>query len=159
MSLETVRSHLEAFGKADAILEFDESSATVALAAEKLGTAPERIAKTLAFYDPEDPDRALLVVTAGDARLHSGSFKRAFGGKARMLGAADVEPLTGYPIGGVCPFANPVGTRVFLDESLKRFELVYPAAGTASSAVPMTLAELEAASGALGWVEVTNGWR
>jgi prolyl-tRNA editing enzyme YbaK/EbsC (Cys-tRNA(Pro) deacylase) len=159
MSLETVRSHLEAFGKADAILEFDESSATVALAAEKLGTAPERIAKTLAFYDPEDPDRALLVVTAGDARLHSGSFKRAFGGKARMLGANDVEPLTGYPIGGVCPFANPAGTRVFLDESLKRFELVYPAAGTASSAVPMTLAELEAASGSLGWVEVTNGWR
>jgi prolyl-tRNA editing enzyme YbaK/EbsC (Cys-tRNA(Pro) deacylase) len=158
MSLETVRKHLEAFGKAGAILEFDESSATVALAAEKLGTAPERIAKTLAFHDPEDPARALLVVTAGDARLHSGSFKRAFGGKARMLGAEDVEPLTGYPIGGVCPFANPAGTRVFLDESLRRFGLVYPAAGTASSAVPMTLAELEAASGSLGWVEVTRGW-
>lgn len=159
MSLDRVRAHLQAFGKADAIIEFADSSATVALAAQELGTQPERIAKTLAFYDPKEPEQAILVVAAGDARLHSGSFKRAFGGKARMLGAADLESLTGYPIGGVCPFANPAGTRVFLDESLRRFELVYPAAGTANSAVPMTPAELEAASGALGWVEVTNGWR
>ena len=122
-------------------MEFEESSATVALAAEKVGTDPERIAKTLAFYDPEDPGKAVLVVAAGDARLHNGSFKRAVGGKPRMVSADDLERLTGHPVGGVCPFANPPGTRVFLDESLRRFETVYPAAGTASSAVPMTLAE------------------
>lgn len=159
MSLETVRKHLEAFGKADDIMEFEESSATVALAAEKVGTQPARIAKTLAFYDPEDTARAVLIVAAGDARLHNGSFKRLFGGKPKMVAADDLERLTGHPVGGVCPFANPVGTRVYLDESLRRFETVYPAAGTASSAVPMTLAELEAASGALEWVEVSNNWR
>lgn len=140
-------------------MEFEESSATVALAAQKVGTDPERIAKTLAFYDPEDPGKAVLVVAAGDARLHNGSFKRAVGGKPRMVSAEDLERLTGHPVGGVCPFANPPGTRVFLDESLRRFETVYPAAGTASSAVPMTLAELESCSGALGWLEVTTGWR
>lgn len=159
MSTHKVREYLRRFGKADAVMEFSDSSATVALAAEKVGTEPARIAKTLAFYDPTDPARAVLVVAAGDARLHNGSFKRAMGGKARMLAAADVEPLTGHPVGGVCPFANPAGARVFLDESLKRFDVVYPAAGTAASAVPMTCAELEEASNALGWVEVTNGWR
>ncbi len=159
MSVAAVREQLRAFGKADAIMEFEESSATVALAAEKVGTTPERIAKTLAFYDPDDASRAILIVAAGDARLHNGSFKRAFGGKARMLAAEDVKPLTGHPIGGVCPFANPPGTRVYLDESLKRFDLVYPAAGTPSSAVPMTPEELNASSGALDWVEVTTGWR
>ena len=159
MSLQDVRKQLERCGKADAIMEFDESSATVALAAEKVGTEPERIAKTLAFYDPEDPARAVLIVAAGDARLHNGSFKRALGGKPRMVGAEDLERLTGHPAGGVCPFANPPGTRVFLDESLRRFDTVYPAAGTASSAVRMTLAELESCSGASGWLEVPAGWR
>src|SRR5690606_11163465 len=159
MSLDDVRKHLAKCGKADAIMEFEESSATVALAAEKVGTDPERIAKTLAFYDPEDPRKAVLVVAAGDARLRNGSFKRAVGGKPRMVSADDLERLTGHPVGGVCPFANPPGTRVFLDESLRRLETVYPAAGTASSAVPMTLAEVESCSGALGWLEVTPGWR
>ncbi len=159
MSLRTVKEHLRRYGKADAVLEFAESSATVALAAEKVGTEPARIAKTLAFYDPEDQGRALLVVAAGDARLHNGSFKRRFGGKPKMLAADDVEALTGHPVGGVCPFANPPDVRVYLDESLRRFEVVYPAAGTPASAVPFTPVELEQASGALGWVEVTNGWR
>lgn len=159
MSLETVKAHLRAFGKDGAVMEFAESSATVALAAEKVGTEPARIAKTLAFYDPQGPAKAVLVVAAGDARLHNGSFKRLFGGKARMLAPEDVERLTGHPVGGVCPFANPPGARVYLDESLRRFDVVYPAAGTAASAVPLTCDELEAASGSLGWVEVTNGWR
>lgn len=159
MSTAAVREYLRRFGKADAVMEFTESSATVALAAEKVGTEPARIAKTLAFYDPEGPRRAVLVVAAGDARLHNGSFKREIGGKPRMLAAADVEALTGHPVGGVCPFANPAGTRVYLDESLRRFETVYPAAGTAASAVPMTLAELELAAAAVGWVTVTNGWQ
>lgn len=158
MSVETVRNHLEPFGKAAQIMEFTESSATVELAAEKVGTEPARIAKTLAFYDPDEPARAILIVAAGDSRMHNGSFKRLFGGKPRMLAAEDVERLTGFPIGGVCPFANPAGTRVFLDVSMKRFDVVYPSAGSASSAVPMTLEELERCSGALGWVEVTRGW-
>src|SRR5690606_7283369 len=128
-----------------------ESSATVELAAQKVGTEPARIAKTLAFYDPADPARAILIVAAGDSRMHNGSFKRRFGGKPRMLASEDVEPLTGFPIGGVCPFGNPAGTRVYLDVSLKRFDVVYPAAGSARSAVPMTLEELQLCSGAAEW--------
>lgn len=158
MSLQTVTDHLRRFGKDVDILLFEESSATVLLAAEKVGTTPERIAKTLAFYDPQDATRAILVVAAGDARLHNGSFKRQFGGKAKMVMAEDLEPLTGHPVGGVCPFANPPGARVYLDESLKRFDIVYPAAGTDRSAVRVSVDELEVISGALGWVEVTNGW-
>lgn len=159
MSLETVRAYLRAFGKEADILEFAESSATVALAAEKVGTEPQRIAKTLAFYDPGDPTRAILVVAAGDARLHNGSFKRLFGGKPRMVTADDLESLAGHPVGGVCPFANPPGARVYLDESLRRFDVVYPAAGTDRSAVRVAVEELEAISGAVGWVDVTNGWQ
>lgn len=140
-------------------MEFEESSATVELAAQKVGTAPARIAKTLAFYDPRDPSRAILLVAAGDARLHNGSFKRAFGGKAHMLSAQDLEPLTGHPMGGVCPFANPAGARVYLDVSLRRFDVVYPAAGTANSAVPIALDEIEEISGSLEWVDVCVGWR
>lgn len=92
MSVDAVRAHLRPFGKDAAIIEFSESSATVELAAARVGTEPARIAKTLAFHDPADPGKAILVVTAGDARLHSGSFKRQFGGKPRMLSAPDVEP-------------------------------------------------------------------
>ncbi len=159
MSLHTVREHLARFGMADGILEFEESSATVALAAEKVGTEPARIAKTLAFYDPADQTRAILIVAAGDARLHNGSFKRQFGGKAKMIAAEDLEALTGHPVGGVCPFANPPSARVYLDESLKRFESVYPAAGTDRSAVNVAVADMERVAEALGWVAVTNGWR
>ena len=156
MSLSAVREHLSRFGKGDDILEFEESSATVTLAAEKVGTEPARIAKTLAFYDPSDPARAILIVAAGDARLHNGSFKRMFGGKAKMVAAEDLEALTGHPVGGVCPFANPPEASVYLDESLKRFDVVYPAAGTDRSAVRVVVAELEELAGSLGWVTVTN---
>lgn len=156
MALNDVREHLSKFAKADDIIEFETSSATVELAAQALGTQPERIAKTLAFLDQENPKQAILVVAAGDARLHSGSFKRTFGFRSRMLPAESVEPLTGHPVGGVCPFANPAGTRVYLDESLRRFETVYPAAGSANSAIEMNLEELEKISGAQGWVEVTR---
>lgn len=158
MSLQAVREHLKRFGKEADIRQFTESSATVALAAAKVGTAPQRIAKTLAFYDPGDAGRAILIVAAGDARLHNGSFKRLFGGKPRMVTADDLEALTGHPVGGVCPFATPPGARVYLDESLKRFDVVYPAAGTDRSAVRIEVADLEKISGSLGWVTVTNGW-
>lgn len=159
MSTARIRTYLQQFGKDGDVLEFEESSATVELAAQAVGTEPARIAKTLAFYDPKREGAAVLVVAAGDARLHNGSFKRAFGGKGRMLAADDVERLTGHPVGGVCPFDNPPEARVYLDESLRRFDIVYPAAGTASSAVPMSMSELEECSRAEGWVEVTRGWQ
>lgn len=158
-STEAARQHLIARGWSGTILEFEESSATVELAAAKVGTEPARIAKTLGFYDPDAPERAVLVVAAGDAKVNGGAFKRQFGGKPRMLRGEDVLALTGHPIGGVCPFANPAGTRVFLDESLRRFETVYPAAGTSASAVRITVAEFERLSDAQGWVDVSTGWR
>lgn len=159
MGTTRVREHLADRGWTGEILEFDESSATVELAAEKVGTAPARIAKTLGFYDPETPERAVLVVAAGDARVNGGMFKRRFGGKPRMLRAEDVAEFTGHPVGGVCPFANPGEARVFLDESLRRFETVFPAAGTASSAVEIPVESFEQLCGAEAWVEVTAGWR
>lgn len=159
MGTSAVREYLQGRGWSGEILEFAESSATVELAAEKVGTAPARIAKTLGFYDPEAPERAVLVVVAGDAKVNSGAFKRRFGGKPRMLQGDDVLPFTGHPIGGVCPFANPETTRVFLDESLQRFESVYPAAGTANSAVHLTVSDLPRFSEAEGWVDVAAGWR
>lgn len=159
MGTPQVRDHLAQHGWSGEIMEFAASSATVELAAHQAGTDPERIAKTLGFYDPESSDRAVLVVTAGDAKVNSGMFKRRFGGKPRMLQAADVARFTGHPIGAVCPFANPAGTRVFLDESLRRFATVFPAAGTTASAVEVTLHELETLGHAEGWVDITTGWR
>lgn len=159
MSVDAVREHLSAFGLDGRIAEFDESSATVELAAQRLGTDPAHIAKTLAFLDPQDPSRAVLVVAAGDAKVAGGEFKRRFGGKAQMVPADRLVELTGHPMGGVCPFANPDGAAVWLDESLRRFETVFPAAGTAASAVRLGIAELERASGAAGWVDVCKAWR
>lgn len=159
MGTEAVRHHLQTRGWSGEILEFEESSATVELAAEKVGTAPERIAKTLGFYDPDEPGRAVLIVAAGDAKVNSGAFKRHFGGKPRMLRGEDVLAFTGHPIGGVCPFANTPGTRIFLDESLRRFDTVYPAAGTSTSAVQIAVEELAALSDAHGWVDVATSWR
>lgn len=159
MSTAAVRAFLESRGWSGEILEFEESSATVELAAQKVGTAPARIAKTLGFYDPEAPDQAVLVVAAGDAKVNSGAFKRRFGGKPRMLQADDVAPLTGHPIGGVCPFANTQGARVFLDESLRRFDTVFPAAGTSTSAVQINVDAIQDLSGAEGWVDIATGWQ
>ena len=159
MDTARVRTHLAALGWTGKILEFAESSATVELAAEKVGTEPARIAKTLGFTDPEDADRALLVVAAGDARVNGGRFKRAFGAKPRMLRGPEVLERTGYPIGGVCPFAPAPGARVFLDASLRRFETVFPAAGTATSAVEIPVDRLVELTGAAGWVDVTLGWQ
>lgn len=159
MTTTHVRAHLESQGWDGTILEFEESSATVDLAAAQAGTEPRRIAKTLGFYDPEDPARAVLVVAAGDAKVNGGKFKREFGGKPRMLSGDDVLPLTGHPVGGVCPFAVAPGTRVMLDVSLQRFDTVFPAAGTAKSAVELAISELEEFSGSNGWVDVCTHWQ
>ena len=153
MSIERARAHLAKYGLEDRILELTVSSATVALAAEALGCEPARIAKTLSF---ENGEGAILVIAAGDARIDNAKFKHRFGMKAHMLSAERVEPLIGHGVGGVCPFGIHEGIPVYLDESLKRFDIVYPAAGTAASAVMLTLSELERASEADGWVDVTK---
>ena len=153
MSIERARAHLQKHGLEDRIKEFDVSSATVALAAQALGCEPERIAKSLSF---EKGDGAILVLAAGDARIDNTKFKAQFGMKPKMLAAEKVEPLIGHGIGGVCPFGVNEGVPVYLDESLRRFDYVYPAAGTSASAVYLTLPELERASEYIGWVNVTK---
>ena len=151
MSIERARAHLKKHGLEERIQEFTVSSATVALAAEALGCEPARIAKSLSF---EKGDSAILVIAAGDARIDNAKFKQRFGVKAKMLSAEKVEPLIGHGVGGVCPFGVNEDVEIYLDESMKRFETVYPAAGTPASAVHLSLAELERASEALGWVDV-----
>ena len=151
MSLDLARTHLEVFGLADRIREFTVSSATVALAAEALGCEPAHIAKSLTFHGAEG---VILVVAAGDAKVDNGKFKSTFGLKAKMLSFEEVELLTGHAVGGVCPFGVTEGVSVYLDESLRRFATVYPAAGNSMSAVELSLGELEKASLSLGWVDV-----
>ena len=153
MSIERARAHLKKHGLEERIQEFTVSSATVALAAEALGCEPARIAKSLSF---EKGDGAILVIAAGDARIDNAKFKQRFGVKAKMLSAEKVEPLIGHGVGGVCPFGVNEDVEIYLDESMKRFETVYPAAGTSASAVHLSLDELERASEALGWVSVTK---
>ena len=156
MSIEIVKDYLAGFGLAERVIEFQESSATVEEAARDLGCEPARIAKTMAF---QGPDGAFLVVLAGDARVDNPRFKAQFHTKASMVKPEDLVAQVGHPMGGVCPFALRPGVPVYLDESLRRFAEVYPAAGTAASAVELNLAELEQTSGASGWVDVCKGWR
>lgn len=153
MSIESVKAYFSSVHAPVSIKEFPVSSATVELAAQAAGTEPCRIAKTLSFYSA-DKTSALLVVTAGDQKIDNKKFKETFGFKARMLAKEDVEPMTGHAPGGVCPFANPEGTAVYLDISMKRFETVFPAAGSGNSAVEFTCAELEKYSQAKEWVDV-----
>ncbi len=153
MSVEIVRNYFKENNIEKEILEFPVSSATVELAAQAVGVEPARIAKTLSFYTKEK-DAAILIVTAGDMKIDNSKFKHYFGMKAKMLSADDVEPLTGHAIGGVCPFGNPESTAVYLDVSLKRFETVFPAAGSGNSAVELTCGELETAAKAKDWIDV-----
>ena len=151
MSIEKGRAYFRALGIEDRVLEFDVSSATVELAAKALGVEGARIAKTLSF---KAPDGCLLVLAAGDARIDNHKFKDTFHVKARMLTADEVLELVGHPVGGVCPFGCNEGVPVYLDESLKRFETVFPAVGSANSAIELNLDELYRYSKALGWVDV-----
>ena len=151
MAIERVRAYFATLGIEDRILEFETSSATVALAAAALGTEECRIAKTLSFHLG---GRVLLVVAAGDAKIDNQKYKARFGTKAKMLAFEEAEALVGHAVGGVCPFAVNEGVDVYLDESLKRFETVFPACGSSNSAIEFTLGELERYSGALGWVDV-----
>ncbi len=155
MSIERCREHLARFGAADRIREFSVSSATVELAALAVGVIPARIAKTLSFAGP---DGCLLIVAAGDARIDNKKYKNTFGIKARMLTHEQAVEQTGHAVGGVCPFGVRPGVTVCLDESLKRFSTVFPAAGSANSAIEVTCGELEEYSEAKGWVDVCSGW-
>ncbi len=153
MSIEKVREYFGSFGIEDKILEFDVSSATVALAAQALGCEEQRIAKTLSFLVDE---KAVLIVCAGDVKIDNPKFKAEFHTKAKMLSPEQVTELVGHAVGGVCPFAVNEGVRVMLDESLKRFETVFPACGSSNSAIELTIAELEKYSGFEKWVDVTK---
>ena len=152
MSITAVRAYLAQFGLDSKVLEFPVSSATVELAAEAAGVIPARIAKSLSFkVDGE----AILIVTAGDAKVDNAKFKAAFHTKAKMLSHEEAETLIGHAVGGVCPFAVNEGVDVYLDESLKRFETVFPACGSSNSAIELTIPELEANCDHFqGWVDV-----
>lgn len=151
MSIERAREYLKQFGIEDRMQELPVSSATVALAAEALGCAPQRIAKTLSFMVE---DAAILIVTAGDVKIDNSKYKKRFSVKAKMLSPEQVTELIGHAIGGVCPFGVKDGVKVYLDESLKRFETVFPACGSGNSAIEMTIPELEKYSGCECWVDV-----
>ncbi len=155
-SVEKVTRYLADYGLEQRLITLSASSATVALAAQALGCPEALIAKTLAF---ELPGGALLLVAAGDAKVDNKKFKAEFGLKPKMPAADDVERLTGFRPGGVCPFAAQAGVKVYLDASLKRFETVYPAGGSGHTAVKLSLAELEKASRAEKWVDVCKAWQ
>ena len=156
MSIEKVKAYFASVGMAKRVQEFSVSSATVALAAEALGCEPARIAKTLSFADGEG---AILIVAAGDAKVDNPKFKARFGMKAKMLTPEDAVRLVGHAVGGVCPFAINEGVPVYLDESLRRFVTVYPACGSSSSAIELTISELEEHAHAAAWVDVCKGWQ
>lgn len=155
MSIETVKTYLQPYGVADRVQEFSVSSATVELAAQALGVEPARIAKTISL---KAEDGCVLVVAAGDAKIDNSKFKAEFHMKAKMLGADEVLPLTGYPVGGVCPFANPDAAKVYCDVSLQRFDTVFPACGTANSAIELSCDELYDCAHSLKWVDVCKNW-
>ena len=156
MAIEKVRTYFAQFGMEERIQELTESSATVELAAQALHCAPERIAKTLSFMVNGAP---VLIVAAGDARIGNPKYKAQFGTKAKMLTPEEAENLVGHAVGGVCPFAVNEGVGVYLDESLKRFETVFPACGSANSAIELTIPELEQYSGYTAWVDVCKSWQ
>ena len=153
MAIEKVREYFKKWNMEDRILEFDVSSATVELAAQALHCEGARIAKTLSFHVG---DQAILIVTAGDTKIDNAKYKATFGTKAKMLSFEEVEPLIGHGVGGVCPFGIKEGVKVYLDESMKRFQTVFPACGSANSAIELTIPEMEQYSGYEKWVDVCN---
>ena len=153
MSMERARAHLSKFNLQNRIQEFTVSSATVELAAKALNIEGARIAKTLSYLVDSG---AVLVVAAGDIRVDNRKFKDTFHTKAKMLTPEQASEMIGHAVGGVCPFGVNEGVKVYLDASLKRFETVFPAAGTSSSAIELSIPELEEASGSMGWVDVAK---
>lgn len=157
MSVQIVRDYLKQWNYEDKIQEFDESSATVELAAHAVGVIPAQIAKTLSF---KVDDACVLIVAAGDAKIDNHKYKQYFHTKAKMLTPEEVIDFTEHAIGGVCPFAvDRSRVKVYLDVSMKRFDIMYPAAGSSSSAVKLTIPELETCSGYEEWIDVCKGWQ
>lgn len=154
MSLQKVRNYFHKWGIDGRILELPASSATVLLAAQALSVIPARIAKTLSFHCEEG---CLLIVAAGDVKIDNAKFKSRFGLKAKMLSPDDALQFTGHAVGGVCPFAvsNPQ-VKIYLDKSLQRFETVFPACGSSSSAIELSCAELEKYADSQGWIDVCH---
>ena len=156
MSIETVRAYFRPLGRENDILEFPVSSATVELAAQAVGVIPARIAKTLSFLVE---DRCVLIVATGDAKIDNTKYKAQFHTKAKMLTPQQAQEMTGHAVGGVCPFANPDGVTTYLDVSLRRFDTVFPAAGSSNSAIELTCPELEEYSHSAAWIDVCKGWQ
>lgn len=156
MAIEKVIAFFETHHMADRIRQLDESSATVELAAAALGCEPQRIAKSLSF---KVEDRVILIVAAGDTKIDNAKYKAQFSMKPKMLTSDEVEHLIGHAVGGVCPFAIHDGVTVFLDESLKRFETVFPAAGSSNSAIELNINELEKYSHYAEWIDVCKNWQ
>lgn len=155
MAYETARAHLARYGFEDRIQLFDVSIATVELAAQAVGCAPAMIAKTLSF---DINGTVILILAAGDAKIDNQKYKAQFSCKAKMLGHDEAEARIGHAVGGVCPFGVNDGVQVYLDVSLKRFEIVYPACGTANSAVKLSPDELEACAQPIAWIDVCKNW-
>lgn len=153
MAFEIARDYLVRRGYEENIKTFEVSSATVELAAIAVGTEPARIAKSLTFKVEDAP---VMVVCAGDAKVANGKFKAFFHTKAKMLTSDEVSELIGHEVGGVCPFGIKAGVKVYLDESLKRFDIVYPACGSDNSAVILTIPELEETSNFVEWIDVCS---
>lgn len=156
MSIERVREYFKNFGIENRILEFDVSSATVELASQALGCEVCRIAKSISFMVDGG---AVLIVCAGDAKIDNAKYKAYFGTKAKMLSYEEASKLIGHAVGGVCPFATNEGVKIYLDESLKRFETVFPACGSSNSAIELTIPELEKYSSYIDWIDVCKAWQ
>jgi prolyl-tRNA editing enzyme YbaK/EbsC (Cys-tRNA(Pro) deacylase) len=153
LSIDKVKAYFKQFNMEDKVMEFPTSSATVSEAAQTLNCEEARIAKTMSF---KLNDTAILVVMAGDVRIDNHKFKEKFHKKSTMLKGDEVETYTGFPIGGVCPFAPKDGVKVYLDISLKRFDTVYPACGSRNSAIKLTIPELEKYSKAIEWIDISK---
>ena len=156
MSIEKVKEYFKNFGIENRILEFDVSSATVELAAQALGCEGCRIAKTISFMVDGG---AVLIVCAGDAKIDNAKYKAYFGTKAKMLSYEEASELIGHAVGGICPFATNEGVKIYLDESLKRFETIFPACGSSNSAIELTIPELEKYSSYIDWIDVCKAWQ
>ena len=153
MAIERVRSFFREHGIEERIQEFEVSSATVQLAAQALNCEPCRIAKTLSFMVQDAP---ILIVAAGDAKIDNSKYKAQFNVKAKMLSPDEAENLIGHAVGGVCPFGINEGVTVYLDESLKRFDTIFPACGSSNSAIQLTIPELEEYSSFAQWIDVSK---
>ena len=155
MAIDRVKTYFRQYGMEEKVKQFDVSSATVELAAQALSCEPARIAKTLSFMTD---GHAILIVAAGDVKIDNHKYKEQFHTKAKMLSPEEAETLVGHAIGGVCPFAVNEGVTVYLDESLKRFETVFPACGSSNSAIELTIPELEKYAVPVQWVDVCKGY-